>query len=186
MTQVLDELLGLLTLEATGKDLFLGQSQDLGFRRLFGGQVLALAVCEFPIQAMRCAVGFILLPRRRLSSSLQPSWERTVSTAILRLADGLSKAEQGRSWTSTQRSCATHSMSDLSWLAASGSRPSMAKRVLSERSPFPRCPTHGRRHSITCGPLVARRPGARCARPTETGACATHAGSGTGRRPTDR
>ena len=40
---VLDELLGLLTLEQTETDVFIGQSQDLGFRRLFGGQVLGQA-----------------------------------------------------------------------------------------------------------------------------------------------
>jgi acyl-CoA thioesterase-2 len=40
MATVLDELLGLLTLEPIETDVFLGQSQDLGFRNLFGGHVL--------------------------------------------------------------------------------------------------------------------------------------------------
>ena len=40
MSAVLSQLLNLLTLEPVGDDLYLGQSQDLGFRNLFGGQVL--------------------------------------------------------------------------------------------------------------------------------------------------
>ncbi|TFZ32890.1 acyl-CoA thioesterase II, partial [Pseudomonas syringae] len=40
MSQVLDELVELLTLEAIEENLFRGHSQDLGFRQLFGGQVL--------------------------------------------------------------------------------------------------------------------------------------------------
>ncbi|EGH98992.1 acyl-CoA thioesterase II [Pseudomonas syringae] len=40
MSQVLDDLVALLTLEAIEENLFRGHSQDLGFRQLFGGQVL--------------------------------------------------------------------------------------------------------------------------------------------------
>ncbi len=40
MSQVLDDLVELLTLEAIEENLFRGRSQDLGFRQLFGGQVL--------------------------------------------------------------------------------------------------------------------------------------------------
>ena len=40
MSDVLQQLLGLLKLEAIGVNRFRGQSQDLGFRNLFGGQVL--------------------------------------------------------------------------------------------------------------------------------------------------
>ncbi|EDY86134.1 acyl-CoA thioesterase II [gamma proteobacterium HTCC5015] len=40
MSRVLDELLELLKLEAIEENIFRGQSQDLGFGNLFGGQVL--------------------------------------------------------------------------------------------------------------------------------------------------
>ncbi|MBP0952156.1 acyl-CoA thioesterase II [Pseudomonas alliivorans] len=40
MSQVLDDLVELLTLEPIEENLFRGRSQDLGFRQLFGGQVL--------------------------------------------------------------------------------------------------------------------------------------------------
>ncbi|XXF76124.1 acyl-CoA thioesterase II [Myxococcaceae bacterium GXIMD 01537] len=40
MSRVLDELLELLKLEPIEENLFRGPSQDLGFRQLFGGQVL--------------------------------------------------------------------------------------------------------------------------------------------------
>jgi len=40
MSQVLDDLVSLLTLEPIEENLFRGRSQDLGFRQLFGGQVL--------------------------------------------------------------------------------------------------------------------------------------------------
>ena len=40
MSHVLDDLVDLLTLEAIEENLFRGRSQDLGFRQLFGGQVL--------------------------------------------------------------------------------------------------------------------------------------------------
>jgi acyl-CoA thioesterase-2 len=40
MSQVLDDLVDLLTLEPIEENLFRGRSQDLGFRQLFGGQVL--------------------------------------------------------------------------------------------------------------------------------------------------
>ena len=44
MSRVLDELLALLKLEPIEENLFRGQSQDLGFRQLFGGQVLGQAL----------------------------------------------------------------------------------------------------------------------------------------------
>jgi len=44
MTAVLDELLTLLELEKIEENLFRGQSQDLGFGALFGGQVLGQAL----------------------------------------------------------------------------------------------------------------------------------------------
>lgn len=44
MSRVLDELLELLKLEAIEENLFRGRSQDLGFRQLFGGQVLGQAL----------------------------------------------------------------------------------------------------------------------------------------------
>jgi len=44
MSVVLDELLSLLTLETIDKGIYRGQSQDLGFRALFGGQVLGQAL----------------------------------------------------------------------------------------------------------------------------------------------
>jgi len=40
MSQVLDDLVNLLPLEPIEENLFRGSSQDLGFRQLFGGQVL--------------------------------------------------------------------------------------------------------------------------------------------------
>lgn len=44
MSQVLDELLSLMKLEAIEKGIYRGQSQDLGFRALFGGQVIGQAL----------------------------------------------------------------------------------------------------------------------------------------------
>ncbi|GHE88709.1 acyl-CoA thioesterase II [Thalassotalea profundi] len=44
MSQVLDELLSLLKLESIEQGLYRGQSQDLGFRALFGGQVMGQAL----------------------------------------------------------------------------------------------------------------------------------------------
>ena len=44
MTQVLKNLVSLLSLEAIEEDLYRGSSQDLGFRQLFGGQVLGQCV----------------------------------------------------------------------------------------------------------------------------------------------
>lgn len=40
MSHVLDDLVSLLSLESIEENLFRGRSQDLGFRQLFGGQVL--------------------------------------------------------------------------------------------------------------------------------------------------
>lgn len=44
MSKVLSELLGLLELEKLDDNLFVGQSQDLGFKALFGGQVIGQAL----------------------------------------------------------------------------------------------------------------------------------------------
>lgn len=44
MSQVLDNLYQLLTLETIEQGLYRGQSQDLGFKALFGGQVMGQAV----------------------------------------------------------------------------------------------------------------------------------------------
>ncbi|TKB45385.1 acyl-CoA thioesterase II [Thalassotalea mangrovi] len=44
MSKVLTELLGLLSLEELDTNLFLGQSQDLGFKAVFGGQVIGQAL----------------------------------------------------------------------------------------------------------------------------------------------
>ena len=44
MSQVLDDLVALLSLEQIEETLFRGSSQDLGFRQLFGGQVLGQCV----------------------------------------------------------------------------------------------------------------------------------------------
>jgi acyl-CoA thioesterase-2 len=44
MSPVLEELLDLLSLETVGGDVFLGQSQDLGWGRVYGGQVLGQAL----------------------------------------------------------------------------------------------------------------------------------------------
>ena len=44
MTDVLEELIHLLALERLEEDLFRGQSQDLGWGRVFGGQVLGQAL----------------------------------------------------------------------------------------------------------------------------------------------
>lgn len=44
MSKVLNELLGLLELEKLDDNLFIGQSQDLGFKALFGGQVIGQAL----------------------------------------------------------------------------------------------------------------------------------------------
>ena len=55
MTQVLNELLDLLTLEKIEENIFRGQSQDLGFGNLFGGQVLgqSLSAATQTVEAER-------------------------------------------------------------------------------------------------------------------------------------
>jgi acyl-CoA thioesterase-2 len=55
MSQVLDELLSLLRLERLEESLFRGQSQDLGWGTVFGGQVLgqALSAAEQTVPAER-------------------------------------------------------------------------------------------------------------------------------------
>ncbi|MBO3276876.1 acyl-CoA thioesterase II [Pseudomonas schmalbachii] len=44
MTQILDDLVALLKLEQIEENLFRGVSQDLGFRQLYGGQVIGQAL----------------------------------------------------------------------------------------------------------------------------------------------
>ncbi|GGK00326.1 acyl-CoA thioesterase II [Pseudomonas matsuisoli] len=44
MSRVLDDLVALLTLEPIEENLFRGASQDIGFRQLFGGQVVGQAL----------------------------------------------------------------------------------------------------------------------------------------------
>ncbi|MBN1203950.1 MAG: acyl-CoA thioesterase II [Myxococcaceae bacterium] len=55
MSRVLDDLLALLELEPIEENLFRGRSQDLGFRQLFGGQVLgqALSAASKTVEAAR-------------------------------------------------------------------------------------------------------------------------------------
>jgi len=67
MSRVLEELLDLLKLETVGDDVFLGQSQDLGWGRVYGGQVLgqALSAAERTVDTTRQAHslhGYFLRP----------------------------------------------------------------------------------------------------------------------------
>jgi acyl-CoA thioesterase-2 len=60
MDRVLEELLDLLKLEAVGEDVFVGESQDLGWGRVYGGQVLgqALSAAERSVDSTRLAHSF--------------------------------------------------------------------------------------------------------------------------------
>ncbi len=67
MTQVLDELVDLLSLETIEENLFRGISQDLGFRQLFGGQVIgqSLSAASQTVDAerhMHSMHGYFLRP----------------------------------------------------------------------------------------------------------------------------
>ena len=55
MSKTLDELLALLTLEKIEQGIYRGQSQDLGFKALFGGQVMgqALSACQETVASDR-------------------------------------------------------------------------------------------------------------------------------------
>ena len=55
MSHVLDDLVDLLSLEAIEENLFRGRSQDLGFRQLYGGQVLgqSLSAASQTVEAAR-------------------------------------------------------------------------------------------------------------------------------------
>jgi acyl-CoA thioesterase II len=55
MTHMLDDLVSLLALEKIEENLFRGSSQDLGFRQLFGGQVLgqSLSAASQTVEASR-------------------------------------------------------------------------------------------------------------------------------------
>jgi acyl-CoA thioesterase-2 len=67
MGRILDELLEHLELDAEGDDVFMGQSQDLGWGRVYGGQVLgqALSAAERTVDGDRQAHslhGYFLRP----------------------------------------------------------------------------------------------------------------------------
>ncbi|HLT03590.1 MAG TPA: acyl-CoA thioesterase II [Pseudomonas sp.] len=67
MSQVLDELVALLSLETIEENLFRGASQDLGFPQLFGGQVLGQALSAAsqtvgPDRSMHSQHGYFLRP----------------------------------------------------------------------------------------------------------------------------
>jgi acyl-CoA thioesterase II len=67
MSRVLEDLLALLELEPIEENLFRGRSQDLGFRQLFGGQVLgqALSAASKTVEPQRHAHslhGYFLRP----------------------------------------------------------------------------------------------------------------------------
>jgi acyl-CoA thioesterase-2 len=55
MTKMLDDLVSLLALEKIEENLFRGRSQDLGFKQLFGGQVLgqSLSAASQTVEAAR-------------------------------------------------------------------------------------------------------------------------------------
>ena len=55
MSQVLSDLLSLLKLETIEQGLYRGQSQDLGFKAVFGGQVMgqALSAAKETVEADR-------------------------------------------------------------------------------------------------------------------------------------
>jgi acyl-CoA thioesterase len=75
MSQVLDDLVDLLTLEPIEENLFRGRSQDLGFRQLFGGQVIAqqakLVHGEAVIRRELGAVVFVINQRQRHDDFIQ-------------------------------------------------------------------------------------------------------------------
>jgi acyl-CoA thioesterase II len=67
MSRVLDELLALLKLEPIEENLFRGASQDLGYRQLFGGQVLGQALSAAtqtvePVRHVHSMHGYFLRP----------------------------------------------------------------------------------------------------------------------------
>lgn len=49
MSQTLNNLLTLLNLEKIEEGLFRGQSEDLGLRQVFGGQVVGQATAKNPL-----------------------------------------------------------------------------------------------------------------------------------------
>lgn len=86
MTHVLDELIGLLSLERIEEDLFRGRSQDLGWGRVFGGQVIG--------QALSAAMQTV--PAERLVHSLHAYFTlpgdvaRPIVYEVARIRDGSS------------------------------------------------------------------------------------------------
>ncbi len=107
MTAVLDELVKLLTLERIEQNLFRGQSQDLGWGTVFGGQVLG--------QALSAAVQTV--PAGRLVHSMQAYFLRPgdVSKPIVYDVD---RIRDGGSFT-TRRVVAIQSGQPIFNLAAS-------------------------------------------------------------------
>src|SRR6476646_7353291 len=91
MSKVLDELVKLLALERIEENLFRGQSQDLGWGTVYGGQVLG--------QALSAAVQTV--PADRQVHSLQAYFlrpgdvSRPVVYDVQRLRDGTSFATRG-------------------------------------------------------------------------------------------
>src|SRR5690554_478550 len=67
MSQLLDNLVSLLALEKIEENLFRGRSEDLGFRQLFGGQVLGQALSAAsqtvdPARKVHSVHGYFLRP----------------------------------------------------------------------------------------------------------------------------
>jgi acyl-CoA thioesterase-2 len=111
MTKVLDELVQLLALERIEENLFRGQSQDLGWGTVFGGQVLG--------QALSAAVRTV--PAERHVHSLQAYFLRpgNVSKPIVYDVD---RIRDGGSFT-TRRVVAIQSGAAIFNLAASFQKP---------------------------------------------------------------
>src|ERR1700685_2464557 len=107
MTKVLDELVQLLALERIEENLFRGQSQDLGWGRLYGGQVLG--------QALSAAAQTV--PREREVHSLQAYFMRPgdVSRPVVYEVD---RIREGGSFT-TRRVVAVQAGQAIFNLAAS-------------------------------------------------------------------
>ncbi|MET0341454.1 MAG: acyl-CoA thioesterase II [Polyangiales bacterium] len=107
MSKILDELVELLALERIEEDLFRGQSQDLGWGTVFGGQVLG--------QALSAAVQTV--PEDRHAHSLHAYFLRPgdVSRPVIYTVD---RIRDGSSFT-TRRVVATQAGKPIFNLAAS-------------------------------------------------------------------
>ena len=76
MSQVLKDLLSLLKLEQIEHGIYRGQSQDLGFKALFGGQVMgqALSAAQETVDAERQVHSLL---RRILSTTCRcTKWQK--------------------------------------------------------------------------------------------------------------